>query len=1191
MISRSAPSAGGRPGAAPAGGLDRRYLADTGAVQMTGVQALVRLALDVRRADLRAGGSGALYISGYEGSPLGGYDLELGRNAALLAEHDIVFRPAVNEELAATAVQGTQLASTMADKRVEGVTGLWYGKSPGLDRAADALRHANLCGTHRSGGAVALVGDDPGAKSSTVPGASELLLADLGIPTLYPADPQQVLDFGLHAVAMSRASGLWTALKIVTNVADGSGTVRVDRDRLSRTMPDFTIGGIAYTHGVTAKLAGPALLELERSRNGARLELARRYARANRLNTVSGAADGARLGIVAAGKSYADVCQALSMLGLDGDEPARHGIRLLRLGMIHPLEPEILAEFAAGLHEIVVVEEKRPFLENAVKELLFGRPGAPGVTGKHAPDGRELLAAHGELGPDAVAAALADRILAGGRAPSVEAWLDGRRGRTPRTTLPLAMRTPYFCSGCPHNSSVRTPPGSLVGAGIGCHGLALLMAPDLVGEITGLTQMGGEGAQWIGMAPFLTRTHLLQNLGDGTFHHSGSLAVRAAIAAGVDVTYKLLYNSAVAMTGGQQAQGQMSVADIARAMTAEGVKKIIVTTEEPGSHRRALPRGVEVWHRDRLVEAQERLAAISGVTMLIHDQECATELRRKRKRGLVPDPVERVVINERVCEGCGDCGAQSNCLSVWPVDTEFGRKTRIDQSSCNKDLSCLKGDCPSFLTVTPGTKRPARGSAAPDSVVDAASLPEPRSPFGRQAGPGQHTIRVLGIGGSGVVTVSQILSVAAATAGLHVQSLDQTGLAQKGGAVVSDIKISRSALHGAGKAAAGEVDLYLGADLLVAADPAQLEAAEPGRTVAVFATGEVPTGGMVSDTAKTFPDAAALIGLIAERTDTARNVFFDARAFSNALFGQDQFANLLLVGAAYQSGVLPIPAEAIEQAIALNAVQVESNTQAFRRGRQFVSDPGAFHAAAGPTPADAAVATTPSAAPAARKLMDLVDAPPTGELSRLLAIRVPELIAYQNVRYARTYVDFVEQVRRAEAERTPGSTAVAEAVARHLHMLMAYKDEYEVARLSLAPDVLEAVEARFGPDAKVAYRLHPPVLRALGMRGKISLGGWFRPVFRLLAALRHVRGTRLDPFGRTEVRRVERGLIGEYREVIGAALTMLRPDNAALVVKLANLPDGIRGYERIKLENVARYHRDLAAVRLELTESTDRSAA
>ncbi|WP_329057997.1 indolepyruvate ferredoxin oxidoreductase family protein [Amycolatopsis sp. NBC_01480] len=1147
--------------------LDHRYLAGEGVVHLTGIQALVRLALDVRRADAAAGHDSALYVSGYEGSPLGGYDLELAKHAALLEQLDIVFRPAVNEELAATAVQGTQLASTMPDKRVEGVTGFWYGKSPGLDRAADALRHANLCGTHHAGGAVALVGDDPTAKSSTVPGASELLLADLGMPTLYPGSPQEVLDLGLHAVAMSRASGLWTALKIVTNIADGSGTVRVDPDRLTRAMPSREVDGKPFTHTVTAKLAGPTLIELERGRNGPRLELALRYARLNGLNTITGATSGARLGIIASGKSYADVRQALTLLGLGEADLAGAGIRLLKLGLIHPLDPEIVTEFVSGLDEVVVVEEKRPFLETAVKDLLFGRSGVPLVTGKTTPDGSKLFATHGELGPDEVAAALAARIQAHGHVPTVADWLERGRPRARRALLPLAVRTPYFCSGCPHNSSVRTPPGSLVGAGIGCHALALVMTPDLVGDVIGLTQMGGEGAQWLGMAPFLERKHLLQNLGDGTFHHSGSLAVRAAVAGGVDITYKLLYNSAVAMTGGQQAAGQMTVAEIARALTAEGVKKIIITTDDLKSYRRrGLPRGVEVWHRDRIVAAQERLAAIGGVTLLIHDQECATELRRKRKRGLAAEPVERVVINERVCEGCGDCGVQSNCLSVQPVDTEFGRKTRIDQSSCNKDFSCLKGDCPSFLTVTAGKKRPARGAVA----ALGTSLPEPPA---APAGWDHHTTRILGIGGSGVVTVSQILGVAAALAGLRVRSLDQTGLAQKGGAVVSDLKISRADDGGANKAAAGEVDLYLGADLLVAADPAHLAAADPGRTVAVVSTAKVATGGMVADTRVGFPDVTTLTGLIGEHTDPAKNLFADARAISNALFGRDQFANLILVGVAYQTGVLPIPATAIEQAIELNGAQVDANVQAFRRGRQLVSDPDAFHTAVGTgAPAAAPVA------PEVQALVDSVGARPGSVLAELVAVRVADLVAYQDIRYAKAYADFVAEVHRAEADRG----AVSEAVARQLYKLMAYKDEYEVARLSIGNDVRDALAAEYGPDAKVAYRLHPPVLRALGMRGKISLGPWFKPVFRLLVAMRRLRGTPFDLFGYAEVRKVERALVVEYRDAVREALTALRPENADVVVKLAGLPDLVRGYEAIKLGNVAKYRRELAAVRAEL---------
>jgi indolepyruvate ferredoxin oxidoreductase len=1154
--------------------LDDRYELEDGLVHLTGIHALARLPLDVRRADRRAGRRTAVFISGYEGSPLGGYDLELNRHRELLDAHDVVFRPGVNEELAATAVQGTQVAASSPDRRVDGVTGFWYGKSPGLDRATDALRHANLAGTHHLGGAVAFVGDDPGAKSSTVPGSSELLLADLGMPTLYPADPQQVLDLGLHAVAMSRASGLWVGFKIATTIADGAATVRVHPQRIVPVLPALEMDGRPFVHEVTTKLIQPALTPLERSRNGIRLEVARRYAALNGINRIVRSGHDDRIGIIAPGKTFLDLRQALRILGLDDEELERRGVRLLQLGMVHPIEPTVVAEFAQGLREIVVVEEKRSFVEAAVKDLLYGRRDAPAVTGKYGSAGTPLLPSDGELDADSIAGALAERFDEHGDFPTVTAWRAARRPERSVIELPLAPRTPYFCSGCPHNSSTKVPEGSLVGAGIGCHAMVLLMPPDRVGDVTGLTQMGGEGAQWIGMAPFLTRTHLLQNLGDGTFHHSGSLAVRAAVAAGVNITYKLLYNSAVAMTGGQQAVGMMSIPEITRALAAEGVRKMIITTERPGDYRRAgLPAGVEVWHRDRLVEAQETLARTDGVTLLVHDQECATELRRKRKRGLAPDPAQRVMINERVCEGCGDCGMVSNCLSVQPVQTEFGRKTRIDQSSCNKDYSCLDGDCPSFLTVVPPSGgRP--GPTAPD--LDAGDLPAPRLVVPTD----RHTTRILGVGGSGVVTTSQILGVAATIAGREVTSLDQTGMAQKGGAVVGDIKISDEPMDGASKAANGEVDLYLAADLLVAADPKNLAATTASRTVAVVSTAQVPTGPMVVDKAVSFPEVAEVNDRIRRATRAEDAVFLDARGLAEALFGDDQFATMLLVGAALQAGALPLPAEAIEEAIGLNGVRTRQNVQAFRRGRQFVADQGALDVTIAALRGEPPV---PAPTPArARTLISSVAAPEGSELARLLEIRVPDLIAYQNVGYAESYTTFVARTLDVETRRVPGSTALTEAVARQLYKLMAYKDEYEVARLSLDPAVDASIAARFGTGAKKSYRLHPPVLRAMGMRKKISLGPWFTPVFRLLVALRRVRGTPLDVFGRAAVRRVERELIVEYRHAVERLLDVLGRDTLPTAVEIANLPDEVRGYEDIKLRNVAHYRERLTSLQQQL---------
>ncbi|WP_263855644.1 indolepyruvate ferredoxin oxidoreductase family protein [Amycolatopsis eburnea] len=1112
--------------------LEDRYLREAGTVHLTGVQALVRLLFDRVRHDRAHGGDPAVFVSGYEGSPLAGYDLELGRRSTLLEKHDVVHRPGLNEELAATSVMGSQLVAGAGGQR--GVTGFWYGKAPGLDRASDALRHANLAGTDPRGGAVALVGDDPNAKSSTVPCASELALADLAIPILYPADSQDVLDLGMHAVELSRAAGVWTSLKVVANVADASGTAIVDPQW---TAPRLEKG---YRHTPTSRLLGTSLAELERSLFTVRLPLVTEYLRASGVNRITARGPADRVGIVAAGKSYLDLQQALRTLGLDAEALAKYGIRVLKLGAIHPLEPAIVREFAAGLEEIVVVEEKRSFVETALKEVLYGVPGAPAVTGKKDRDGRTLFTELGELDPDGIAAGLARRLPEG--IPSVEAYR-GRRRRE-RISVPLLARTPYFCSGCPHNSSTKVPEGTLVGGGIGCHTMALFMEPDQVGTVLGVTQMGGEGTQWIGMAPFVEAEHFVQNIGDGTFTHSGSLAVRAAVAAGVNITYKLLYNSAVAMTGGQDAVGGLPVEKVAELLLVEGAKRVVITSDAPAKlRRRKLPAGVEVRDRAELLATQEELAAVKGVTVLIHEQECAAEKRRKRRRGKQTTPATRVVINERVCEGCGDCGTKSNCLSVQPVATEFGRKTAIHQSSCNVDYSCLAGDCPSFVTVVPTGKKQRR------KLTELAADAVPAPPVSTT----DFTVRITGIGGTGVVTVTQILATAAVLDGRHVRTLDQTGLAQKGGAVVSDLKVTAEPVEQAPKLAAGECDLYLACDALVGADAANLAVADAERTTAVVSTTEVPTGRMVVDTTVSFPSPGSVLAPL--EAAAARTVSLDARGLAEELFDDDQFANVLQLGAAYQTGAIPLPASVIERAIELNGTAVKANLQAFRRGRQLVAEPEAL--------ATAPAKARPVAQPAARKL---VHAEPGSELARLLDVRIPDLVAYQDKRYARAYAEFVERVRVLE----DGPTEITEAVAKHLYKLMAYKDEYEVARLSLDPAFTDGLAEQFGEGTKYAYRLHPPVLRALGVKRKISLGPWFRPAFRLLHALRKLRGTRLDPFGRAEVRRVERELVEDYRAMILTAFRASDVDRAR-VLALAELPDLVRGYEDVKLANVARY--------------------
>ena len=1148
--------------------LDERYQRHDGTIYLTGIQALVRMLLDRARYDREHGLATACYVSGYEGSPLGGYDLELARHRDLLTKHGILHQPGLNEELAATSVSGTQLAGHVGDAKHDGVTGVWYGKAPGLDRATDALRHANMIGTSPTGGAVALVGDDPAAKSSTLPCSSEMALAGLMMPTFYPADPAEALLHGLHAVELSRASGLWSAMKVVTAMADGASTAWAGLPWQPPDLSDLPGGLRAYGHQPRARLLGAELAELERSQNLTRLPVAVEYIRRSGLNVITGprSTSGehrARIGLVAAGKTYLDVRQALTALGLRDDDLERHGIRLLKLGVIYPLEPSVVTEFAAGLDEIIVIEDKRAFLEDAVKSALYGQSAAPAVYGKRARDGAPLFSVLGELDADLVADGLARHFgLAGIPVTS--------RPPRERVMLPLAQRMPYFCSGCPHNSSTKVAPGTLVGGGIGCHAMVAFMPEEQVGEVIGLCQMGGEGAQWMGIAPFVTQRHLVQNLGDGTFAHSGSLAIRAAVASGANITFKLLRNSAVAMTGGQRAVGELPIDRLLALLAAEGVRKTVVTTDDPARLRRQLggrliKHGADIRHRDDLIDVQRELAAIDGVTVLVHDQECAAEKRRKRRRGTAAAPAQRAFINERVCEGCGDCGRVSNCLSVQPVTTEFGRKTRIHQSSCNLDFSCLNGDCPSFLSVTPATAKAPRPTAEPLSTP----LEEPERLFG----PDGFTMRITGVGGTGVVTVAQILGTAFAADGYQIRSLDQTGLAQKGGAVVSDLTVSTAPADGtapaerSAKLGYGECCLYLGCDSLVATDGTQLRAASKDRTVAVVSTTEVPTGQMVADVGQRFPAVGRVTAAIEAQVRSAR--FLDAAALATDRFGDEQYANMILVGAAYQAGALPVSAAAIEHAIRLNGVAADTNIQAFRAGRAVTEASTGTEATTG---AGAATSPAPAAEPAERDLADVI------------ALRTRELTAFQDAASAADYARFVDRVRAREAAVTGGET-LTRAVAENLYKLTAYKDEYEVARLSLDPALDEAVRAQFGDGARYQYRLHPPVLRALGLKHKVSLGPWFRPAFASLVAMRRVRGTWLDPFGHTEVRRTERALIAEYRNVVEQLLAGLTEGNHELAAQIAALPDMVRGYEEIKLGTVRAYHEKLAELRAQFASS------
>jgi indolepyruvate ferredoxin oxidoreductase len=1153
--------------------LDDRYLRDEGTVFLSGAQALARLPFEQLRIDRASGLRTAAFVTGYPGSPLAGYDRDVDSVARLASTdgYHLVHRPALNEELAATAVMGSQLSVTLDSCRYDGVLGIWYGKTPGLDRASDALRHALFAGTARHGGAVALVGEDPSAKSSTLPSSCDASLIDLRLPVLFPGDVQDAIDLGRHAVAMSRASGLWTAIKVIEAVADGTGTVELHPDRITPMLPVLEVDGpngpMPYRPTPTGRLLTPYTLDVEREFHEVRLEVARQYGVLNGLNTVTVRGPHDWIGVVASGSTFGEAREALRLLGLRSDDDLRDaGVRLLQLRMPWPLDTQVVRDFAAGLAEILVVEDKTALLEGRVIEALYPLAERPVVTGKRAPDGSPLLPPTGSLTADTILPRLRSRLA---QRISPERLKPAPMSVADRRLIPLSIqRTPYFCSGCPHNTSTRAPEGALVGGGIGCHTMVMLMDQGPFGQIVGVTAMGNEGAQWFGMAPFVDDPHLFQNIGDGTLFHSGMLAVRAAVASGTNITYKVLYNGAVSMTGGQVPSGQIDVPALATVFLAEGVRRVLVTTDDPGRYRGVtLPMGVEVWSREKILDAQRTLAAVSGTTVLIHDQRCAAELRRDRKRGRVAQPGWKLVIDQRVCEGCGDCGAKSNCLSVQPIETSFGRKTAIDQASCNLDATCIEGDCPSFLTVRPSPRamrRATRGSRASrrgDVSIDSSDSSDSSDASGTSGtsdvpapsiivDADDCTVRLSGIGGTGVVTVSQILGTAAMLDGFQVRGLDQTGLSQKAGPVVSDIRITRGAPRASNRASAGSVDALLAFDLLVASSDAHIAGAASDRTVVVASSAAVGTGSMVVRPGITFPRGEALERL---RRSSRSVSTIDAIAATTAALGDAAMANVYLLGVAVQEGAVPVNPVHIESAISLNGVAVDNNVAAFRLGRrdahraqlERTTDPGL----------DVAISTGVSA---------------SEPLEVLIARLADDLVDYQSARYADRFRSVVDRAAGC------GDQAFTRAVAVHLHKLMAYKDEYEVARLLLLPSSREAAEAVAGPGARVQWNLHPPLLRSMGLRRKLRLGRWATPALQLLRAGRRLRGTPLDLLGRSSVRRTERQLVEEYVTAIDRLVEGFSASRAADATAIAALPDQVRGYEDLKRERVEHYRVELS---------------
>ncbi len=1148
--------------------------ATQGTVAMSGIQAIVRIPLDQKRLDAAKGLDTACVISGYRGSPVGGMDQAYEADQAILEANNIVFISGVNEDLGATVVWGSQQTSLEAGAKFDGVMGMWYGKGPGLDRSGDAIRHANSSGVHPKGGVLAVTGDDPFCKSSTIASASELALADLALPTLYPGNVQEVLDYGHYGYELSRACGSWVGFKIHSNVADGYATVVTDLDRLAVVQPDLEVDGQHFTPHQSVTLIAPFSMKTEEDMFGPRLEIARRFVKANGLDRMIGATEGmpARVGIIAAGPTYGELRDALAKMGLESEaQLAEAGVRLYKPAMIWPLEPDGLTAFADGLEEIIVIEEKRAFIESQVREILYGRNGAPRVVGKRDDEGRTFIRSHGGLTAEDLAAPMRARL---GR------YVIENHILPERVTIPVAVlneakglpdRSAYFCSGCPHNRSTVLPDGSMSGGGIGCHGMALGMER----ENFGITHMGGEGVQWVGMAPFVTDEHRFQNLGDGTFAHSGSLAIRQARAAGTNITYKILYNGTVAMTGGQDAAGALEVPDLTRWLEAEGVVQTVVVADEPKKYDRdaVFAKNSRVEHRDRLDDVQRELREVPGVTVLIYDQYCAAELRRARSRGKIETPTTRVMINEDICEGCGDCGQVSNCASVHPVSTPFGRKTQIHQESCNLDLTCLNGNCPAFISVEidPDFKPKQSRMAIPEGDV-------PPAP----SVPNEANILLVGIGGTGVVTVNQVLATAALLDGKYSNGLDQTGLAQKGGPVVSNLRIGNSAdlSEGSNRVIDGAADSMLIFDLLTATK--NLNRTDPDRTTAVVSTALVPTGAMVSGRgAEEFPELGRFKGPLDAATKAADNTWLDAAGIARRVFASQPAANVMVVGVAFQKGMLPMSAESIERAIELNGVAVETNLEAFRLGRRLAVEPELLsELEQASAAADEEYTGPPPLTGVAATLAQNIGG---GEaLQEVLAYRIPELIEYQDEGYARQFAEDIAHVRAAEEALVGERTTLTETAARMLYKAMAYKDEYEVARLALKSDIADRARQRFGPNAKVSFQLKPPTVNKLGKmvgydRKTPIPEAAGRKMFEGLVRTKGLRGKRWDPFGRTEERRMERDLIDDYRALLHQLTASLSEDNYLQAVEIAGLFDMVRGFDEVKLANVQAYREALAA--------------
>ncbi|WP_440224600.1 indolepyruvate ferredoxin oxidoreductase family protein [Dokdonella sp. MW10] len=1150
--------------------LEHKYTRAEGRIYLSGVQALVRLPLMQQMRDRAAGLNTGGFISGYRGSPLGGFDLELWKARKHLKSSNIEFTPGLNEDLGATMVWGTQQTNLFPGAKVDGVFAMWYGKGPGVDRCGDVFKHGNAAGTSRHGGVLALAADDHACRSSTLPHGSELEFVSAMMPILNPAGVQDILDMGMLGWAMSRFTGRWVGFKTIAETVESSASVNVNPHQLDIVLPqDFALP----EGGLNIRWPDPPLNQEMRLHQYA-VEAACAFARANRIDKVVLDSPKARLGIVTTGKSYLDVLQALEYLGISERDARDIGIRVYKIGMTWPLEPVGIRDFAAGLEDVIVVEEKRSFIESQMKEYMYNWPTRPSVVGKYDEEGRWVLPSTGELTPAMIALVIAKRLARFFTSEAIRsrvAWIEAKEQQLtlPRATFPRAA---HYCSGCPHNTSTAVPEGSRAHGGIGCHYMVTWMDRST----DTFSHMGGEGVTWCGQAPFTETPHIFQNLGDGTYFHSGSLAVRQAIAAKVNITYKILYNDAVAMTGGQPVDGTLTVPDIAHQMRAEGVQTIIVVSDDIAKWSRPeiFPSGVEFIHRDELDAVQKRMREIKGTSILIYDQTCATEKRRRRKRGKLEDPKKRVMINSLVCEGCGDCGVKSFCVSVLPKETEYGRKREIDQSGCNKDFSCVKGFCPSFVTVHGGGLKKKKGSAG---AIDFDALPMPVFATDLER---PWNVLVTGIGGTGVVTIGALIGMAAHLEGKGSTVLDQTGLAQKGGAVTCHLRIAKAPgdIH-AVRIAAGEADLVLGCDMVVVNDYWALSKIRADRSNVVLNTYEAMPGTFTTKPDMQFP-AQKIIDAVKLALDGGSPELVDATDLATALLGDTIAANLFMLGYAWQKGWVPVSHDALMRAIELNGAAIEMNKAAFNWGRMGAHDLATVQRAAGikaHLPSGAiplALPSRPARVPAGDGTIasPLADETLSGSLDEQIERRAAFLTDYQDAAYAKRYRDLVESVRASEQQKTPGFTSLTAAVARYAFKLMAYKDEYEVARLYTSGDFEKRIRDTFEGDFKLHFHLAPPLLAKKDAEGhlrKAEYGPWVFTAFRMLAKFKRLRGTALDVFGYTAERRMERRLIEDYTRQVGEVVAGLDGTNHALAVDIASVPEHIRGYGHVKERHLA----------------------